>query len=182
MRMGRGVPLLSRKRLVPAILLVLALASCGGDDEPEGNGAAGRRWLPRPPWPQRPARLGTLTGLYRSDPGPSLSRLCILPARRSARFGIVVSAGGGQSCSGSGRVTRDAGGLRFSMAGESACTFHASVSGRTIIITPDVSAGCSYYCGSGARLVGARLTQTSTRRTDAMKATDLVGEPLCSEE
>lgn len=130
---------------------------------------------------RRGSRLATLTGVYESGRPPAVSRLCIVPQGRNARFGLVIREAGDQSCSGSGTVTRDGGGLRFAMTGDSPCAVHAKIAGRTLIFDTRVPAGCTYYCGAGARLGGARLMQRSTRRSEAMKATDLVGEPLCAE-
>jgi len=123
-----------------------------------------------------------LTGLYQAGAEPLRSRLCVVAGRRSSRFGLVVWGDAGQSCSGSGFVSRDGGGLRFTMSGDSPCSIHASISGHTIIFDRPAPAGCDYYCGRGAGLAGVRLTQTGAARGAAMKAADLVGERLCSDD
>ena len=42
--------------------------------------------------------------------------------------------------------------------------------------------GCAYYCGSPARLTNVRLTRNGGTKDAALRAKDLVGEPLCSDE
>jgi hypothetical protein len=68
------------------------------------------------------------------------------------------------------------------MAGDSACAIEASISGKTIKLPTAVPQGCAYYCGQRATLGGAELTQQGTTEQSAMKAKDLVGEPLCAGE
>jgi hypothetical protein len=72
--------------------------------------------------------------------------------------------------------------LKLAMAGDSACTIEAAISGKTVKLPKEVPAGCSYYCGARASLAGTELTQTGTGKNDALKAKDLVGEPLCGPE
>ena len=131
--------------------------------------------------PQRTAGLTNLTGRYESGRPPAVSRLCIVAARRTGRFGLVVRGPGRRSCSGSGSVTRDGGGLRFAMNGDSFCRFRATIAGTAIVFAGAVPRGCAYYCAAGAKLGGARFTQEGATRSDAMTVDDLVGEPLCAE-
>jgi hypothetical protein len=109
--------------------------------------------------------------------------MCIVDGKGDEqRFGLVVWGGNLHSCSGSGTVTRDGSSLRLAMAGDSACSIDATISGTTIKLPASVPAGCSYYCGARATLGGAELTQKGTTRSAAMEAKDLVGESLCAGE
>jgi hypothetical protein len=86
------------------------------------------------------------------------------------------------SCSGAGTLDRVGDKLRLAMAGDSACTIEATISGNTVRLPERTPEGCAYYCGARAKLGGAELTQTGTTEADAMKAKDLVGDPLCATE
>ena len=173
------------KKLLFAALL---LASCSGSDEPEpkvdGNSAA--------PAVQREAQsdtsaaptvLATLTGLYEGSGSEPRHQMCVVKGQGGGqRFGLIVWGGNQHSCSGSGTVTRTGDRLRLAMAGDSACTIEASISGKTIKLPETVPGGCAYYCGQRASLRGAELTQQDTTEQSAMRAKDLVGEPLCAGE
>jgi hypothetical protein len=127
----------------------------------------------------QPPRLETLTGLYEGGGPGRLNQLCVA----GDRFGLVIWGANDHSCSGSGTVTRQGEGrLRFSMAGDSQCTIEATISGKTVVFPQAAPDGCAYYCGARAQLGGASLTQRGTGPADALKAKDLVGEPLCGPE
>lgn len=133
------------------------------------------------PGPGEPVQLATLVGRYEGGRGSSTDRLCIMDGGRALRFGLVVWGSGLHSCSGSGTVDRRGGMLSFRMGGEAPCSFKAQISGKTIVFPEVVPAGCSYYCGAGARLSRAQLRQVGANRAAALEAKDLVGEPLCTE-
>jgi hypothetical protein len=83
------------------------------------------------------------------------------------------------SCSGSGKAMREGDILRLTMAGDETCAIEARISGATLTLPQALPAGCAYYCGAQAKLAGASFAKKSSSVEDAMKAKDLVGEPLC---
>ncbi len=174
------------KKFLVALVLV---AGCSSDEERQSAGnqtaAPAESAQPRPqPQPQGTsgARLASLGGLYEGGPPDRRHQMCIVEADGADRFGLVVWGSNMHSCSGSGSVRREGNVMRLSMAGDSACTIDATISGTTVKMPANVPAGCSYYCGPRAKLTGVELTQTGTKRADAMRAKDLVGESLCSGE
>jgi hypothetical protein len=118
-------------------------------------------------------RITELSGRYQA--ARSASRLCIV----DSRFALVIGNPAGATCSGSGRVARETDGIRFTMQGDSACSFVARTAGRSLVFPASVSSGCGYYCSAGAALAGVRFTQVGVGRLQAMKAKDLVGGALC---
>jgi hypothetical protein len=172
------------KKLFVAALL---LASCSGSDDPAqktgGNSAVAAQEPAQKGAPASPGALATLTGLYEGGGGEPRHQMCVVNGQGGEqRFGLIVWGGNLHSCSGSGIVTREGNRLRLAMAGDSACTIEASVSGKTIKLPETVPQGCAYYCGARATLGGAELTQQGTTEQSAMSAKDLVGEPLCAGE
>jgi hypothetical protein len=161
-----------------ALILLALLAGCSRQPEPANEQAA--RQEPRP---QRPVgQLRSLTGLYESGDRRAPSQLCIIQRRRSAEFGLVVRGPGAASCAGSGSVRRIGRRLRFTMAGESRCVLNATIEGTSIVLPESAPRGCAYYCGAPAQLTKVRLTRNGGTKDAAMRARDLVGEPLCSDE
>jgi hypothetical protein len=158
-----------------AWLLLLALAGCqdnGGDDSNAAAEAGGGS----------AAAVATagLTGLFEGGSGAVKNQLCILDrGAGNARFGLVVWGANQHSCSGSGSVVRDGGRLRLAMAGDSACIIDAAIEGDRITLPATLPEGCAYYCGARARMAGAAFQRSGSSAADAMRATDLVGEPLC---
>lgn len=129
------------------------------------------------------ARLAGLAGLYEGGKGDPKHQMCILDERGGKQsFGLVVWGSNMHSCAGTGTATREGDVLKLAMAGDSACTIEARISGNKVVMPESVPQGCSYYCGDQAKLSGAELSQVGTSKADAMKATDLVGEPLCEPE
>jgi hypothetical protein len=166
------------------LFALIALSSCsgGGEGEPQGGNvssaaapAAARADSPAP------GRIATLAGLYEGGKGEQKHQMCIVGGKEGERFGLVVWGSNLNSCAGSGSVSRSGDRLRLVMAGDSACTIEATISGNTVKLPSETPAGCSYYCGASASLGGAELTQVGTSRDDAMKAKDIVGDPLCGE-
>jgi hypothetical protein len=130
-----------------------------------------------------PGRISTLAGLYEGGAGDQKHQMCVVEgAAGNQRFGLVIWGSNMHSCSGSGTVTKRGDVLKLAMAGDSACTIEAAISGKTVKLPSQVPSGCSYYCGAQAKLGGVELTQVGTGKADAMKAKDLVGEPLCGPE
>jgi hypothetical protein len=173
-----------KKLLVAALLL----ASCSGSDE-TGKKAGGNKAASsgesqvQSKAAEAPQSLGTLIGLYEGGGREPRHQMCVVKGQGGEqRFGLIVWGGNQHSCSGSGTITRTGNRLRLAMAGDSACAIEASISGRTIKLPTAVPQGCAYYCGQRATLGGAELTQQGTTEQSAMKAKDLVGEPLCAGE
>ena len=164
------------KKLLFAFLL---LAGCRGEPE-EGNQTA-----PKATAPVRtePTSIASLGGLYEGGSGEPRHQMCVVQGKGGEqRFGLVVWGGNMHSCSGSGTITREGDRVRLAMAGDSACTIEAGISGKSIRLPEEVPQGCAYYCGARADLGGAELTQTGTTRQDALKAKDIVGDSLCGPE
>jgi hypothetical protein len=65
------------------------------------------------------------------------------------------------------------------MTGDETCTIEAALKDGAVTLPASVPTGCAYYCGAGARLDGARFTRVGTGEPEAMKATDIAGDPLC---
>jgi hypothetical protein len=168
------------------ILVALALfGACSPDAEGDPKPAPGGAAAPQAKADPKPApgRIATLAGLYEGGTGKQKHQMCVVEGSGgSQRFGLVVWGNGMHSCSGSGTVSREGNVLKLAMAGDSACTIEAAISGKTVKLPQEVPSGCSYYCGAQAKLGGAELTQVGTGKSDAMKAKDLVGEPLCGDE
>ena len=154
------------------LIALLMVGSCQKGAESETNAMA------RGHAPAQPAatRLTEITGRYEAS--RAASRLCIV----DSRFGLVIRGAGADNCSGSGRVAREADSIRFTMQGDSACSFVARTSGRSLVFPAAVPASCGYYCGPGAALTGVRLMQVGVGRAQAMKTKDLAGGPLCGDE
>jgi hypothetical protein len=123
---------------------------------------------------------GPLTGLYESKSGGLSSQLCIVDrGEGAARFGLNIWGGNMHSCSGAGTVARKGGGLTLTMAGDRSCVIEARIDGDAIRLPAKVPEGCTYYCGARAQLTGISLTRTGKTEADALKARDVVDEPLC---
>jgi hypothetical protein len=158
------------RHLLASVALVM---SCSAEPEVNGNQDSSLSAPGRAASVARPS--GTLTGLYESGGPQTVNQLCII----DDRFGIVIWGASLASCSGSGRIDRDGDRLRLVMTGDSPCVLEARITGTTIALPAEAPAGCSYYCGARAQLAGAQLRQVGASRADALKARDLVGEPLC---
>lgn len=163
------------KRLLIALLL---LGACGTSEEQanragaeaEANEAA-----------VEAVQTASLTGLYEGSAGEQTNQLCIIDrGSGDARFGLVVWGGNMHSCSAIGEAVREDGVLRLTMAGDETCTIEAAFEGGVVTLPETVPEGCSYYCGARARLNGATFRRSGTTAEDAMKAIDLIGEPLCA--
>lgn len=171
------------------VLLALALVSaCSPGEEGQTGTSSGNSSAAAPKSAQpRPAgkaeAIETLTGFYEGGQADRRDQMCIVEGRGgSQRFGLVVWGSNMHSCAGSGTATRQGDVLQLEMEGDSTCRIEARIAGNTVRLPDTLPSGCSYYCGANARLAGAELAQTGTGRDDAMKAQDLVGEPLCDRE
>ena len=152
-----------------ACCLALVAAACGTERNP--NGAEPVR---------RAVQTANLTGLYQGVGTPP-SQICILDRGiGNARFGLDLRDAGGRSCSGAGAAAREGGALRLTMAGDEPCVIAAAIADGEVAFPESLPAGCAYYCGAGAAMAGARFAKVGGDVEDAMRARDLVGDPLCA--
>jgi hypothetical protein len=168
-------------RMKPLLLAApFLLAACGGGGEGEGNNASSAKATKRGTAATGPIGAGdSLTGLYEAKSGGLSSQLCIVQRGGDARFGMNLWGGNMHSCSGAGTAVRAGQQLTLTMAGDRACIINARIEGNAIRLPDRVPEGCSYYCGKEARMTGVSLARTGTTEADAMKARDVVDEPLC---
>ena len=161
------------KRLL-CLGLVLLAAGCGRAGDREAGETVEPVETPAPL-----VQTTTITGLYESGPEAQRSQLCIVEDGTGvARFGLVLRTAGG-NCSGAGTAERREAVLRLAMAGDSACPIEAATAGARVDFPRSLPSGCAYYCAPGAAMTGARFDKTGGTRDDAMRARDLVGDPLC---
>jgi len=162
------------------ILFALALlGACGTGDDQTGNAVGAEAATDN----AVAAAVGTatLTGLYEGGDAGATNQLCMIDrGAGDTRFGLVVWGGNMHSCSGSGSAAREGENLRLTMAGDETCAIEASISGETITLPAAVPDSCAYYCGARATLGGATFQRKGATAEDALKAKDLVGEPLCA--
>jgi hypothetical protein len=173
-------------KFVKKYLIFLALiAGCGSSDDPAGNGSTGISALTNGPGGPAASSAAQpdenrLTGLFESGPQAQRNQLCMVEKTRgNAQFGIVVWGANMHSCSGAGEAVREGQALRLRMAGDSACEIRATIDGGTIRLPDSIPDGCAYYCGARATFAGTSLSRVGSSPADAMKATDLAGDPLC---
>lgn len=158
------------KRVLIALMLVAGCGAGGEQGDDNGTQAAAQA-------------VGTagLTGLYEGGPTTRPSQMCVIDrGSGNAQFGLVVWGANMHSCSGSGSVVRDGDTLRLAMAGDESCTIEARIEGGNVTLPETVPEGCAYYCGARAQLNGVSFAKKGSTAEDAMRATDLVGEPLCT--
>ena len=169
-------------RMKPLLLAAtFLLTACGSGGQGEGNGAAQSKRVSGAATASGPIRAGdSLTGLYEKKEGGLSSQLCIVQSGGgSARFGMNLWGGNMHSCSGAGSAVRAGQQLTLTMEGDRTCTVTARIEGNAIRLPDKVPEGCSYYCGAQARMTGIALARTGTSEVDALKARDVVDEPLC---
>ena len=124
-------------------------------------------------------QTANLTGLYEGTGAPP-GELCILDrGMGNAHFGLVARDARGRSCSGAGAAVREGGLLRLTMTGDEPCEIEAAIADGRVAFPAATPPGCAYYCGPGAVLAGARFDKVGGTAQDAMRARDLVGDPLC---
>ena len=167
----------------PLILLAI-VAGCGASDRSEGNGAGAAAGGGQAPPAERARGAGAdaqagLTGLYETGAGSARSQLCILDkGSGEAQFGINIAGANMLACQGVGSAVRSGDRLSLKMSGDQPCTIDATIGSGTV--TLDRSTGsCDYYCGGATRFDGISLRRTGSGTADAMRARDVLGEPLC---
>ena len=162
------------------LFLAPLLAACGGGggNDSAGRVIAGGETAASDSRPE--VQTADLTGLYEARAqGAKRSRMCMISEEpSSAAFGLVVETPGG-SCGGAGEAVRTGNRLRLTMAGEGECAIEALLEGTQVTFPDSLPEGCAYYCGSGATLAGERFEKTGGTVEEAMRATDLAGDPLC---
>jgi hypothetical protein len=153
------------RRTLP--LAFLLAAACGEATGPKPRGPA--------------VQTADLTGLYQGrGAGDEQSRLCMITRPEgSASFGIVAWGPGGSVCSGSGEAVRDGDSVELSMGGDEQCAIPATMHGTLLTLSENLSGNCAYYCSRGASFAGETFEKIGGTAPDAMRATDLVGDPLC---
>ena len=153
------------KRVLIALLLV---AGCSDGDQPADESAVAGG-----------IDTTTLAGLYEGGDAARPNQMCIFSEGEVDRFGIVVWGADMHSCSGAGEAVREGASLRLAMAGDESCTIEATIVDGKVTLPTTVPEGCSYYCGAKAQLGSASFAKVGDTAEDALKARDLVGEPLC---
>lgn len=153
------------------LLLIPLLAGCGRGD---GDETAGRD-------SREPVQTADLTGLYEAGgEGGQRARMCMISdPSGAASFAIVTETPDGGSCGGAGEAVRKGNMLRLTMAGDEQCVIDAQTGGTQVTLPRSLAEGCAYYCAPGASLAGAVFEKTGGTAKDAMRATDLAGDPLC---
>ncbi|HUG45947.1 MAG TPA: hypothetical protein VMK31_05480 [Sphingomicrobium sp.] len=150
------------------LLLLFLAAACGGE-----------RTAPEP----RKAAVQTaeLTGLYEGPrTGSEQSRLCMIAQPSgSISFGIVAWGPDGGVCSGAGKAVRKGDRVELAMAGDEPCVIAATAEATRLTLPESVPDGCAYYCSPGSSFAGATFEKTGGTAKDALRAPDLVGDPLC---
>lgn len=161
-----------------ALFLFLLMAACSPKSEDDPQPQARRTYLPDFHF-SRHTRLESIEGLFEGGSGASADQLCIIDRKGHPQFGLVIRGLGNRSCSGAGSARRRGNNLQLTMTGDSPCTLDGRITGKTITLGSRPPGGCSYYCGGGASFAGVALSQSNAGEKAAMKAKDLVGEPLC---
>lgn len=128
-----------------------------------------------------PVDMTSLTGLYEGGLPATPNQMCMIEnGSEGVAFGITVWGANLSSCSGSGKIVREGEMLRLEMAGDQPCTIEARGENGSLAFPASVPESCAYYCGNAATFANARFEKKGGTMEDAMKATDLVGEPLCA--
>lgn len=160
-------------RFAAAFPCLLLLAACGTSPDADNR-------VEEAPPAEAAVQTAELTGLYESaDTRPD--QMCMIDSGvGNTRFGLVVWGENLHSCSGIGDAVREGDRLRLAMAGDSECVIEARIEGTAVTLPDTLPEGCAYYCGARARLSGATFEKTGGEAADALRAVDLIGDPLCA--
>lgn len=153
------------------LMALILVAGCGAGSD-QGNEAQG-------PGRDGAVLIAGLTGLYEGGAPIRPNQMCMIERDKETSFALVVWGANMHSCAGSGQAIREGNSLRLTMAGDETCAIEAKIDGARVILPDSLPEGCAYYCGAQAKLGGATFTKKSGSVEDALKARDLVGEPLC---
>lgn len=116
-----------------------------------------------------------ITGLYARD----TDRICVVPDRLQFHIGAYVDYGPGQSCSGTGTVSRSGETLHVRFDGVEGCEFDAKYDGDLIAFPGRMPDACAKLCtgrASFAALAGSRL---SNAPAEASTLRNAKGKLLC---
>jgi hypothetical protein len=160
-------------RMKKPLILIALVTGCGASDQ--GANQAGGDVAATPQ-----ASPTQLTGLYEGGSAHAPDQLCVVEKDGQARFGMLIWGANLSACGGAGVIERDGDRLSLRMTGDQACTVSARLEGRTIRLAKSLPSGCSYYCGAQVSFEGATFARKGATLTDAMKARDPAGDPLCS--
>jgi len=165
----------------PLLFAALLVTACGGGGEDSANQTAAARAASGGSSPARPiAASDSLTGLYELKSGGLPSQLCVIQrGGGAARFGLNIWGANMHACSGAGTVERKGSKLTLVMAGDRSCTVDATIEGDAIRLSGKMPEGCAYYCGKNVAMTGISLARSGNTEADALKARDVVDEPLC---
>jgi hypothetical protein len=166
----------------PLLVAALLVTACGGGGEDKGNQASpSAQGSGGGADPAKPIGASdSLTGLYELKSGGLPSQLCIIQrGGGAARFGLNIWGANMHACSGAGTVERKGSKLTLVMAGDRSCTVDAAIEGNAIRLAGKVPEGCAYYCGKNVAMTGISLARSGNTEADALKARDVVDEPLC---
>ena len=164
-----------------AFLALSLLAGCGPDDGTDRARSPGESDDRSTTPAEAAVQTADLTGLYQSGGGAEPSQLCVLDrGTGNARFGLVLRGPGEGVCSGAGAAVRRGESVALTMEGDEPSAIEARLAGRRLTFPAELPAGCAYYCGSGATMAGAEFAKVGGTAQDAMRARDLVGDPLCA--
>lgn len=164
------------------LLLFLLVAACDGVQADRNQAATRPAEGGAPGSHASPGKSGppdSLVGLYEGGTGPLRSQLCMVAKGGVTLFALLVRGDAEHSCAGAGRAERSGGRLTLKMAGDEACTIDARLAEGRIAFPAGLPSGCAYYCARGARMDGASFTRTGSGEAEALKATDIAGDPLC---
>ncbi|WP_010544965.1 hypothetical protein [Sphingomonas elodea] len=161
-----------------ALLLLLALAACGGAS-PDAmsnasidlEAAAVRRGLVRDP------ASTAILGAY----ARGADRLCIVPADQEHRIGIVIDYGEGNGCRAIGQVRRIGEGLAVSLGADGGCSFTARYDGDRLALPGAVPGACRRLCTGRAALAGTQFVRLGESVAEGRAMRDPEGRALCGE-
>lgn len=162
------------------LLPLLLLAACGRGDAPaEGDNGSAPAAQSKPAGPAPAAAAASLAGLYEGGHGEQKNQLCMVDKGEDTQFGLIVWGANLHSCSGVGQAVRKGEVLTLKMTGDESCTMDARFNDGVVTLPDALPEGCAYYCGGRATLAKASFTRTGSTPADALKATDIAGDPLC---
>ena len=116
-----------------------------------------------------------ITGLYARE----TDRICIVPAAKAYRIGLVIDYGDRIGCAGSGVVDRVGDGLRITLDGRAGCSFDAQFDGDRIVLPGRVPDGCAALCARRVSIAGLEVERLSDSTSEASTLRDRRGNLLC---